>query len=164
MLRAVNVPTQDPKALEAYCLPFIRGEQKPATALELMASRYVAYTTGDIDYLVTTHDPETRSGIDRGATEEWSQRARWLGLNVVKTDAGGASDSAGEVEFIAHYAIEGVEQTHHEQARFRRIDGTWFFVDGELVAKKPIQRTSPKIGRNDPCSCGSGKKFKKCCG
>jgi hypothetical protein len=28
---------------------------------------------------------------------------------------------------------------------------------------EPI-RTEPKIGRNDPCSCGSGKKFKKCCG
>ena len=29
---------------------------------------------------------------------------------------------------------------------------------------KPITRTSPKIGRNDPCACGSQKKFKKCCG
>ncbi len=28
----------------------------------------------------------------------------------------------------------------------------------------PIVRTSPKIGRNDPCPCGSGKKYKKCCG
>ena len=28
----------------------------------------------------------------------------------------------------------------------------------------PYVRSSPKIGRNDPCSCGSGKKFKKCCG
>jgi preprotein translocase subunit SecA len=30
--------------------------------------------------------------------------------------------------------------------------------------KKPVQRASMKIGRNDPCSCGSGKKYKKCCG
>ena len=29
---------------------------------------------------------------------------------------------------------------------------------------KPITRDSPKVGRNDPCSCGSKKKFKKCCG
>jgi preprotein translocase subunit SecA len=34
----------------------------------------------------------------------------------------------------------------------------------EAVAKaKPI-RTGPKVGRNDPCPCGSGKKFKQCCG
>lgn len=29
---------------------------------------------------------------------------------------------------------------------------------------KPIVRTAPKIGRNDPCLCGSQKKYKKCCG
>lgn len=30
--------------------------------------------------------------------------------------------------------------------------------------KQPIVLDGPKIGRNDPCSCGSQKKFKKCCG
>jgi len=27
-----------------------------------------------------------------------------------------------------------------------------------------VRRDEPKVGRNDPCPCGSGKKFKKCCG
>lgn len=31
-------------------------------------------------------------------------------------------------------------------------------------ALKPITRDAPKVGRNDPCTCGSQKKFKKCCG
>jgi len=30
--------------------------------------------------------------------------------------------------------------------------------------KKPITRNTPKIGRNDPCVCGSDLKYKKCCG
>ena len=30
--------------------------------------------------------------------------------------------------------------------------------------KTPITRDTPKIGRNDPCICGNGRKFKKCCG
>lgn len=30
--------------------------------------------------------------------------------------------------------------------------------------KVPTKRNGPKIGRNDPCICGNGKKFKKCCG
>jgi uncharacterized protein len=34
----------------------------------------------------------------------------------------------------------------------------------ELQLAKTYQREHPKIGRNDPCPCGSGKKFKKCCG
>jgi uncharacterized protein YecA (UPF0149 family) len=29
---------------------------------------------------------------------------------------------------------------------------------------EPIRRDAPKVGRNDPCPCGSGKKYKKCCG
>ena len=35
---------------------------------------------------------------------------------------------------------------------------------GEPQKKKPTQRTAKKVGRNAPCPCGSGKKFKKCCG
>ena len=31
-------------------------------------------------------------------------------------------------------------------------------------APAPVQRTAPSVGRNDPCPCGSGKKYKKCCG
>ncbi|OVE81226.1 preprotein translocase subunit SecA [bacterium K02(2017)] len=30
--------------------------------------------------------------------------------------------------------------------------------------QEPVVRDQPKIGRNDPCDCGSGKKYKKCCG
>ena len=45
----------------------------------------------------------------------------------------------------------------------KEADG-WKFEDGELVGETPIVREAPKVGRNDPCPCGSGKKYKKCCG
>ncbi len=32
------------------------------------------------------------------------------------------------------------------------------------AGSRPVQREEPKVGRNDPCPCGSGKKYKKCCG
>ena len=35
---------------------------------------------------------------------------------------------------------------------------------GEETRKEPMKRTNKKVGRNDPCPCGSGKKYKKCCG
>jgi len=35
---------------------------------------------------------------------------------------------------------------------------------GEDVKVETVRREEPKVGRNDPCSCGSGKKYKKCCG
>ncbi|MGO2013227.1 MAG: SEC-C metal-binding domain-containing protein [Pseudoalteromonas sp.] len=30
--------------------------------------------------------------------------------------------------------------------------------------QSPLTRTTPKVGRNDPCVCGNGRKYKKCCG
>ena len=36
--------------------------------------------------------------------------------------------------------------------------------DMDEVEKKPYVRKGAKVGRNDPCPCGSGKKYKKCCG
>jgi preprotein translocase subunit SecA len=34
----------------------------------------------------------------------------------------------------------------------------------ETTSQAPTKREVKKIGRNDPCTCGSGKKYKKCCG
>ena len=39
-----------------------------------------------------------------------------------------------------------------------------FSGGAERADKQPARRTSKKVGRNDPCPCGSGKKYKKCCG
>jgi SEC-C motif domain protein len=160
----MEIPLQDASALEAYCLPFVRGEKQPSTAAELMAARYVAYTIGAIDYLLDTNDPKTRSQTDRKATQAWSERADWRGLEIVSTEGGGAEHDEGQVEFIARYVMDGTEHSHHERSRFRRIDGRWFFTSGARVAAAPVRNEKPKVGRNDPCPCGSGKKSKKCCG
>lgn len=160
----MDVPFQDPQALEAYCQPFIRGDKAPSAAVELMASRFVAYATGAIDFLIDTHDPATRAQADRKATADWSRRATWRSLEILKTEAGGPDDDEGHVEFIARYAQDGVEHAHHERSLFRRLEGRWFFVSGDKVSAPPARRAAAKIGRNDPCPCGSGRKHKKCCG
>ena len=53
---------------------------------------------------------------------------------------------------------------HRERSYFKRIDGDWRFIDGQIDTGEPWHREEPKVGRNDPCPCGSGKKYKKCCG
>ena len=53
------------------------------------------------------------------------------------------------------------EQIERRQKRQRFIASNQGGGDG---AKRPIKRSSPKVGRNEACPCGSGKKFKKCCG
>ena len=81
------------------------------------------------------------------------------------TDAGGVDDDEGEVEFVARYRSGGsAEIEHHERATFKRWEGRWYYLDGDLVRPRPVVRSGPKVGRNDPCPCESGRKYKKCCG
>ena len=126
-----------------------------------MRSRYSAFATGDIDYLENTLLPETRADFDRAQIAEWAQNSEWTGLEVRSVDAGGEGDSEGVVEFVARFRMQGKDYVHHETGRFARRDGRWWYVDG-VMGQRP--RSAPKVGRNDPCPCGSGKKYKKCCG
>jgi SEC-C motif-containing protein len=144
------------------CEPFHLGKAKPETAEKLMRSRYSAYVVGNIEYIDHTNDPSEKESFDREAALEWSQSSEWLGLEIVATSAGLASDSEGEVEFNAKYKRDGKEYVHHEVSLFKKVGPQWYYIDGKDI-RQPERRTEPKVGRNDPCSCGSGKKFKKCC-
>ncbi|GHT77848.1 UPF0225 protein [Spirochaetia bacterium] len=146
------------------CEPYITGAQNPPTAEALMRSRYSAYAEHAIDYIIDTcvRDKEKQE-IDRKSTQDWSEKSEWLGLKILAVTKGAAADTEGTVEFEAAYTRNGLRDTHHETARFKKIDGRWLYSDGE-VAPVTIVRSGPKIGRNDPCPCGSGKKYKHCCG
>ncbi len=48
--------------------------------------------------------------------------------------------------------------------RMPSIECIDFVKQKPSVAAPQISKPSPKVGRNDPCPCGSGKKYKKCCG
>lgn len=148
----------------ACCEPYLTGTTKAPTAEKLMRSRYSAYASGNIDYVYETMTPAAREGFDHNAAKEWSAKSKWLGIEIIESEDGAEKDDFGIVEFIARYTSEDTELEHHEVAEFKKIDGSWFFVEGRLVTPQPIVNEAPKIGRNDPCSCGSGKKFKKCCG
>ncbi len=152
------------EATEARCRAIIAGEAEAETAEELMRSRYAAYALCEVDYILSTHAPEAQDDVDREGIEEWSKSSEWLGLEVVESVGGGKDDETGEVEFIAKFRVQGADQVHHERASFRKHEGKWLFVEGDMVKPKPIVRDAPKVGRNDPCPCGSGKKHKKCCG
>lgn len=157
-------PCGSGKPLADCCAPLHRGDRPAETAEELMRSRYSAFVTGDVDYIMKTHHPRTVKQIDRKGVEAWSKESDWKSLEIVSTEAGGKDDDKGLVEFIAHFNVRGHQQTHHERAEFERDNGQWYFVDGQQIGNEPVRREGPRVGRNDPCPCGSGKKYKKCCG
>jgi len=154
-------PCASGRDFAACCEPYLTGAALPPTAESLMRSRYSAFAQGNIDYLEQTLRPDTRHDFSRADAEEWSRSAEWTGLEIKSTEKGREGDGEGWVEFIARFRTNGKDLIHHETSRFERVDGRWYYVDG-IHGTRP--RTVVKIGRNDPCICGSGKKYKKCCG
>lgn len=154
-------PCGSGRDLSDCCGPILAGAPG-ATPEAVMRSRYTAYTLKEMPHLRTTLAPEALTDYDETAATAWARQAEWLGLEVLGTQGGGPDDQEGTVEFRARYRVKGQELAHHELSRFRRHEGHWLYVDGDIP--KPKTRHVEKIGRNDPCPCGSGKKYKKCCG
>jgi SEC-C motif-containing protein len=146
------------------CELFIKGKSNPKTAQELMRARYCAFVEQEIDFIMDTVYPDQPNAMTREAVERWAANTEWKGLEIISTENGGVDDSKGMVEFKAYSTVENTTQAHHEKAHFIKKGKKWFFEDGEAVSPEQIKREAPKTGRNDPCPCGSGKKYKKCCG
>jgi SEC-C motif-containing protein len=145
------------------CEPFITGAKNPPTAEALMRSRYSAYAAHAVDYIINTCVKKGVQDIDVQQTKEWSEQSKWLGLTILSKEKGGVDDTTGIVEFEARYEQNGLRDRHHERASFKKVDGLWLYDEGVIVPET-IVRAAPKVGRNDPCPCGSGKKYKLCCG
>ncbi len=157
-------PCQSGQDYDQCCGPIIAGRQAAPTAEALMRSRYSAFAKGEVDYLHLSLHPEQRADHDPGATRHWAERSEWLKLEIVSKEGGGEQDNSGRVEFIATYRQKGTTLTHHEVGQFSRLDGRWYYSDGQLVTPGTVRNAAPKPGRNEPCPCGSGQKYKKCCG
>lgn len=157
---------QNKLSLENCCGPLLDGKKKADTAESLMRSRYAAYVVKKIDYIDQTQIPVEGEVYNKEEALKWAESSEWLGLEIKKTQKGEPNDNTGVVEFIAHYKdkASGTELNHHETSLFQKQNGEWKFKEGQIHGAQPVKRLEPKIGRNDPCSCGSGKKYKKCCG
>lgn len=130
-----------------------------------MRSRYSAFVKHEFAYLHTSLSAEQQKDYSAEDAERWSKNSVWLGLQIVGTDRGGPDDASGVVEFKARFKApdKEQEQEHHEVAVFGRENGKWVYAGHMNEPGTPIRRETLKIGRNDPCPCGSGKKYKKCC-
>ncbi len=156
-------PCGSEKNYSDCCGPLIAGERTADTAEALLRSRYTAYARQEVDYIVDTTHPEKREADSRKTVEKWAKNTQWRLLQVLDVTAGGPDDNEGSVEFMADYMEKGKKRKHHEIAEFKKLDGQWFFFDAGAPKIEQFVRKGPKVGRNDPCPCGSGKKYKKCC-
>jgi SEC-C motif-containing protein len=164
MDKTAHCPCGSGRPYDSCCGPLLAGTIAATTPEALMRSRYTAYVKQDLPYLARTLHPSQRNDYDEQGAARWAREADWEALDIVNTAVDPANTNKGTVEFKARYRMHGISHIHHELAEFRKSGDTWYFHDGKMVGAGQFRRDTPKVGRNDPCPCGSGKKYKKCCG
>jgi len=141
------------RQFEDCCSPVLHDQSLATTAEQLMRSRYTAFTLANNDYLIKSWAVQTRP--EEIQTEDDS--TQWLGLEIEECENGKPADATGSVTFTASFLSGGHLCKLHEKSVFIREDNLWYYLDGETSSH------TQKVGRNAPCPCGSGKKYKRCC-
>lgn len=117
------------------CQPFLEGKSKPPTAEALMRSRFSAYATINVNYLVKSNHPSIRKFHEPEAIESWAKANVWSNLEVITTEKGSITDKEGIVEFKAFFFDhKSNPQVHHEISNFKKELGKWFYVDGKILS------------------------------
>lgn len=122
-----------------------------------MRSRYSAFARRIPQYLFDTLHPSKRAPNELALLENAVRQNNWLGLQIVSTQQGQPDDNEGFVAFRATCEESGQPAVLEENSAFIKESGQWYYLQGQFAPTK-------LPGRNDPCWCDSGKKFKKCHG
>ncbi len=141
---------------------------KAETAERLMRTRYSAFALVKPDYIVKTTVPAQQGLLDFDAIESWAKETDWAGLEIVEHTPKLGKRHA-QVEFKAYFkspeetsgGLDEKIQAHHELSTFVKVinrannDARWYFLDPTVAMT---------VTQKQPCICGSGEKFKRCCG
>lgn len=124
----MNCPCQSERPYALCCQVWHHGPlrlQAP-TAEALMRSRYSAFVLDELDYLLDTWHPATRPAELEGNPPG----LKWLGLQIKRHTP--LDDTHATVEFVARSRLQGRAHRLHEISRFERIEGLWFYRDGDF--------------------------------
>jgi SEC-C motif domain protein len=140
------------RSFNLCCQPFLSRKLMPETPEQLMRSRYTAYTLADIPYIEKTQSGKAAENFNADEAKQWTEQVKWCGLSVLNSNL-------NEVEYVARYMIGNQLYLLQERSQFEKIGEQWFYISGALIPHQPITLKS-----NQPCPCGSKKKFSQCCG
>ncbi len=143
-------PCGSEKTYEKCCKAYIEEGKKIPNVEVLMRSRYTAFALKYAKYILETNYAQEVNDKEIKLLEREFDEVEWLQLHVIDS-------TKNEVEFKAYFR-DFDEKLHvlHEHSHFVFEDDKWYYRDGVIFKSK--------IERNEACPCGSGKKYKKCCG
>lgn len=159
--------TDAPLSYQDCCQPYHESLAAP-DGERLMRSRYSAFVLIKPEYIVNTTVPAQQGLLDFDAIESWAKETDWAGLEIVQHIPKLGKRHA-QVEFKAYFkspeeTTSGLAekiQAHHELSTFVKVNGKanndalWYFLDPTVAMT---------VTQKQPCICGSGEKFKRCCG
>lgn len=106
------------------CEKYILGYETAPSALALMKSRYAAYATQNVAYLMKTTQDATRRFYSQDEILKWATENQWKRLEIIHF-------SETIVAFKAHFLDSQKRmQIHNEKSVFVKEDGHWFYVEG----------------------------------
>ena len=159
-----DCPCVSGNSYDECCGPYIAGNAAAPTAEALMRSRFTAFASGRLDYIERTCASEMREKTyDRGGAERVAEMVKWLSLQVSGASCGSAMDDTGKVGFRRDIPRGGTDPGAPGKFRVSARRRRWVYVAGEIETGASVPDPI-KVRRNDACPCGSGRKFKKCCG
>jgi SEC-C motif-containing protein len=152
-------PCGSGKTFGECCEPIHLGRIPSPDAERLMRARFTAHVVHNFKFVHDTYRPTAGKPF---VDEEGASPVLWTRLEVHSHEPGNDPDKAF-VDFSAYGTEEGVEKVLHEKAEFLRVNGNWLYNREARLGPAPFKSAAPKVGRNEPCPCGSGKKYKHCC-
>ncbi|SET46932.1 YchJ family protein [Thalassotalea agarivorans] len=156
----MRCPCGSGETFEQCCQPIIIGNIIAQSPEALMRSRYSAYATQAVEYIYDTYASVSQQGLTLTSLREWAEQANWVKLEVVNAKSTNDTSLYPTVEFKAYFLLGDQLHLMHEVSNFIQEQDQWKYLDGKIIQDAMLKR----IKRNDPCPCGSGKKFKKCHG
>ena len=158
----MTCPCGSALAYEQCCHLMHCGKSSAPTAESLMRSRFSAFSTSDIAYLISTHANQTQDKDLVNGLKDTCESCEFTRLDILSVEDGSANERSGYVSFIAWYKEKKNDNSEllqiAEKSYFERssINHNWLYIDG-------VTLTSSKPNRNESCPCNSGNKFKRCC-
>jgi SEC-C motif-containing protein len=152
-------PCGSGKTLAQCCDPILKQQRPAATAEELMRSRFTAHVAHDWQHLHRTFAGTANEPYE---PQDDAGARHWTRLVIHSHELSPRPDTAF-VDFTAYYKEGDAEHALLEKGEFHRVNGAWLYTRAVRQGPAPIKSTQAKVGRNDPCPCGSGKKYKQCC-
>ena len=122
---------------------------------------YMQRSVGDKTYtLVEDWCFGFMTGVELNAAD-WDLDSLDMKILIAPISTFGSEAGWALLEDMGDKEIENIRRAITPNVR--EIHAYWLARRADSAAPTPLRHSEPKIGRNDPCPCGSGKKFKKCC-